>query len=703
MTVEAPRRRRLVFEMAKRPDLQGMRAVAVLAVFADHLLGWPAGGFLGVDVFFVLSGFFITGLLLKERSYTGEVSFRNFYIRRVRRIIPSALLVLAGTVVGAFLLFPAARAKSTLLDALYAAIFASNFRFEAVGADYFAQGLPPSPIQHYWSLSIEEQFYFVWPLLLVILFAATRKIYRRGNLAARQWGLFTPMALIVAASFGWALWLSSSDPNAAYFSTFTRVWELGVGALLAIAGPWLARIPAGMRPALAYFGLGGVVVSLFVINSTSQWPAPWAALPVLSTALVVASFHGADVRAVPMLTNPVAGWFGDTSYTLYLWHWPVIVLLLAVIPEGGLFYVLAAAISLGLTALTYHFYENPIRDSNWLNGRRRIRRGTYKGMELSRWGLIGVVVAATFIVSILYIHQVDRTAGDREAIAAAQDDEISATSFEEANPCFGAPAMVTEGCTLFNPDENLVPGVDNLAADRRGQLECYRTAAEPDTLKVCQFGYTGPDATPIALVGDSHAAALLPALIPTLKENKWRLTTYTGVGCAWAYPAVEGCRGLLPQIQTALVAQRYELVITTNQNRRQLTPRGHQVAWEPVLNAGIRIAAVADNPAATEESMACLTRIGGGDLGDCGTPRSDAFPIPDTLTAAARSTPAVTLIDFSKYYCTAERCPSIIGNAIVYRDASDLHKNSHLTATFARTLAPALQDGLLRAFESTSR
>ena len=200
-----------------------MRAVAVLAVFADHLFAWPSGGFVGVDVFFVLSGFFITGMLIRERNETGTISFKNFYTRRVRRIIPSALLVLFVTVVFSYILFPAVRAKETLVDALWAALFAANVHFERVGTDYFQEGQPPSPLQHYWSLSIEEQFYFVWPLLLLGIYLWTRKSSHRGSSNVRQIALATSMAIIVAASFIWAVTQSASNPSSAYFSSFTRV------------------------------------------------------------------------------------------------------------------------------------------------------------------------------------------------------------------------------------------------------------------------------------------------------------------------------------------------------------------------------------------------------------------------------------------------------------------------------------------------
>ena len=299
-----------------------MRAFAVLAVFADHLFGWPSGGFVGVDIFFVLSGFFISGLLIRERTATGKLSFQNFYVRRVKRILPSAVLVLTGTVVGSYVLFPAMRAKETLLDALYSTVFAANLRFEAVGADYFQRDQPPSPLQHYWSLSIEEQFYFVWPLVIVVIFATTRGLRRSWHSSARLWALFGAMAAMIAASFGWAMFLSATDPNDAYFSTFAPVWELGTGALIAIAGPWLARMPTAIHAMACVYRLAGVLASLFLFNSTLRFPAPWAAMPILSTALVVVSFHGAEVRWMFPLTNALARYIGDISYTLYLWHWP---------------------------------------------------------------------------------------------------------------------------------------------------------------------------------------------------------------------------------------------------------------------------------------------------------------------------------------------------------------------------------------------
>ncbi|MCH9730104.1 MAG: acyltransferase [Actinomycetia bacterium] len=691
-----------MYAPGKRRDLQGMRAFAVLVVFANHLFEWPRGGFVGVDVFFVLSGFFITGLLLREHTANGELSFKNFYMRRAKRIIPSALLVLAVTVIGGYLLFPAVRAKDTLVDALYAAVFGANIHFQAIGADYFQQNRQPSPIQHYWSLSIEEQFYFVWPALLVLMFALTRRWSRTRWV--QQWGLFAAMALVVAASFSWAMYLTASDVNAAYFSTFTRVWELGVGALVAICGPWLFRIPDPIRPVLAYVGLAGVAASLFLIDGTAQFPAPWAALPVASTALVVASFHGGTVRAMPMLTNPVARWFGDTSYTLYLWHWPVIILLLAVLPTGVTFYVAAVVLSIGLTALTYHYYEDPIRKSGWLT-ESKLNPGT--------WGVAAASMAVIVVASILEIDSRERLAQiKRETQQEAQYAAITAPpppgpAVEESSadtiapltsplpgngPCFGAPAMLDTACILRNPDEPLTPSIDTFTDDRtpREIARCW-SEKHAKTFVACTQGYSGADATRVALVGDSHAAGLMVALTPYLEVMKWQLTIYTGWGCAWKTPAQEECRDALTEMQRRMLADPYDIIVTTSARRQNAGrhPAHYADAWKPVADAGSRIAVIGDNPEIGERALACMTRANfSGQAGECDVPRREALAMPDPLIAAAGMVPGATVIDLTQYFCGAEQCPVIIGDVIVYWDAN------HPTATYMRTLAPAIVDGI---------
>ncbi|OKH74705.1 hypothetical protein EB72_15460 [Mycobacterium sp. SWH-M1] len=697
VTVE-PRRLATKRELATahhRADLQGLRAVAVLAVFSDHLFGWPAGGFVGVDVFFVLSGFLITGMLLRERTTTHEVSFRHFYVRRAKRILPSALLVLTVTVLCAHLVFPAGRAKQTFVDALYAAVFSANFRFEALGADYFQQNLPPSPIQHYWSLSVEEQFYFVWPALLVGIFALTRGRRRRirPHSVRRCW-LLGSMLAIVALSFWWALHLSASDPNAAYFSSLTRVWELGVGAVVAIAAPWLAGTKLSARIALSYTGLTGIVCAVAFIDGNDQFPAPWAALPVVSSALIVASFVGAPPVRVPLFTNAVARYVGDTSYTLYLWHWPVIILLDSVMDRTPAYFGSAVALSAVLTAVTYHFYENPIRKSEWLSETTGSRYRPAKRLGDGAWGLVGATAAAVVVMSILWINAADRQALVRKEIEAALavDTPVAELTPSEADLCVGALAMSDSKCRLWDPNLPIRPSADQIFDDLPVEASrCYTPSYQ--NMLTCDFGDMSDGSKRIALVGDSHATFLIPAIRPLLNSNKWRLTTFTGHECMLMEPLHGGCERAMKEVRAALLKDRFDLILVTNFNNNQ-DPVAFRRAWDPLVAAGKRLAVIADNPQTSKEALSCVarTKVGGSaNLGVCGVAASAAFPNPDPLIVAARSMPTTGVIDLRSYYCAADRCPSIIGNVAVYRDTN------HITATYSKSLARPMEQSLRNA------
>lgn len=221
-----------------RADIQGLRAVAVLLVIADHYIHRPTGGFIGVDVFFVISGFLITGHLFREAERDGRISFKKFYGKRARRILPAALTVTIITIAVAFTAFTTSRAQTIATDGLWATLFSANWRFIAVGTDYMHMDDAVSPLQHYWSLSIEEQFYFVWPFIMVlaIMLAGKRAQGAALKITTRRNALIA-IGIIVAASFAWAMWETTTRPTWAYFSTFSRAWELGLGAMLAISTP----------------------------------------------------------------------------------------------------------------------------------------------------------------------------------------------------------------------------------------------------------------------------------------------------------------------------------------------------------------------------------------------------------------------------------------------------------------------------------
>lgn len=680
-----------------RPDIQGLRAVAVIAVLLDHLFGWPTGGFVGVDIFFVISGFLITGLLLREYQRTGTISFRRFYERRVKRILPASVLVLFVTVVTASLVLPATRAKSTVVDAIWSFFFAGNWRFAATGTDYFQEGTLLSPLQHFWSLGVEEQFYLVWPwLMLAILVTMARA--RTGPAESRR-VIAAAMVVIILVSGAWALHQSSTDETWAYFSTFTRAWELGIGALLAVAAPLLGRIPAGVRPLLAWTGSAGMLASiLWVSAENGGFPAPWAAFPVFSVALVIAAGTGAEVRGLWPLTNPVSRYIGDISFSLYLWHWPVIVLLVAVVPsEGPLYVLLALVLSFGLSSAGYHLVENPLRRVRWFGWRREHATGRPKPspQRISVAVALMVVAALGISVSLVSIRggvtdPADAVGeeGDQRKVSALMDRCLGAASLETGADCDGVLG------------DGLWPSVDSFATEVGGSFQCWRER-DGKAFPECDLGAAEGEYR-VALRGDSHAASLLPAIEPIAESQGWELDVFTGWGCHWyVHDEGDNCQGPLEQAQAAmLTGEPYDAVIVSSSRYDTVRPVGerrerYEQAWAPVAERGTKIIVVADAPASTDAALECLTRVGFNPQDQrCGTSAEEAFALVDPLPEVASRIEGAEVIDLREYFCRDGFCPAVIGNAVVYRDSK-----AHLTATYMRSLEPMLRERLVPAVQ----
>jgi peptidoglycan/LPS O-acetylase OafA/YrhL len=251
-----------------RPDVEGLRAVAVLLVVFYHAnVPKVTGGFVGVDVFFVISGFVITGLLLREHRSTARTSILNFYARRFRRILPAATLVILVVVSASYLALGQVSGNTVADDGRWAAVFLSNFHFEAVGTNYFTAKLPPSPLQNFWSLSVEEQFYVVYPTLFLV-------VARLKGRLSLQVKMAIVLVMVIVASYWLSVVQTASQPTAAYFSPFTRAWELALGALVAVATPWLKRIPAPGAALLTWAGLRSPAISVTVHNSPALTGEP---------------------------------------------------------------------------------------------------------------------------------------------------------------------------------------------------------------------------------------------------------------------------------------------------------------------------------------------------------------------------------------------------------------------------------------------
>ena len=364
-----------------RLDLQGLRAAAILVVFTHHLWGQPNGGFVGIDIFLVLSGYLVTAALLRGGKHSKTMAVGHFFWGRVLRILPAAIVVLLLTYVAALLVFPQSRAEQVGVDALLAAVFAANWHFAFLGAAPFASPISASPLQHFWALSVGEQFWLVWPVL--ILAAAMIAAALAWSQARRTALVAATAGVLVVASLAWSLYSTASTPDWAYFNTFARVWELGVGALLATAAGLLARTPASVNPLLSWAGVAAIGASVVLIGETTVgYPAPWALLPVAGAALVIAAGVGGEPQFQPLLRNRVSTYLGDIAFALFLVHWPVIVLLSAVMHSNIYFYASALCLSFGLALLLHHLVEKPMRHAS----RERIR----DGMRAMEQGLLHI-------------------------------------------------------------------------------------------------------------------------------------------------------------------------------------------------------------------------------------------------------------------------------------------------------------------------
>jgi peptidoglycan/LPS O-acetylase OafA/YrhL len=350
-----------------RPDVQGLRAIAVSLVVLYHA-GVPGvgGGFVGVDVFFVISGYVITSLLLRERHKNGRTSLRNFYARRARRILPAATVVIVGTTVASFYYLGFIAGGQVASDASTAALFVSNFHFMHLGTDYASAQVPPSPLQNFWSLAVEEQFYLVYPAIFIFVTKMIRRISFEVKLAA-------VLSLIIIASLTWSIIETRSNPAAAYFSPFTRAWELAVGALTAVMSPHIRYFyRQHISIFLTWFGIGTVFYSAVKFNNNTAFPGFAAAVPVFGTAIVILA--GTSVPrfgAETLLSLKPLQWLGAVSYGLYLTHWPIFVINAerTSSTQSLGFNLLLAAVALGACIAIYWAIEMPIRRGRFLTQR----------------------------------------------------------------------------------------------------------------------------------------------------------------------------------------------------------------------------------------------------------------------------------------------------------------------------------------------
>ena len=684
-----------------RSDIEGLRAVAVLAVVLFHA-GVPGvgGGFIGVDVFFVVSGFLITGLLWREASGTGTVRLARFYGARARRLLPAAVTVLVATCVASAVLLPPLQVRSVIGDGIASALYAGNYRFAIQGTDYLSADAPPSPVQHYWSLGVEEQFYLLWPALIIgTAWLLARLARRAGTAATRSVAPYLlVLAVLAAVSFMISLSWTETLPSWAFFSLPTRAWELAVGGLVALtAGAW-RKLPGPSAAVVGWGGLALIVVTCTQVGDATPYPGTTALLPVLGTALVIgAGCATSDLGVGHFLSKPAMRSIGRLSYSWYLWHWPVLLLAPALFGQSlGLAGRLAmAAVSFGLAILTLHLIENPVRFAPSL--KRSSRRSLAVGGALTAVAVcVGLV-----LMTVRPVPVGQGTAAAPVRPAAPKEPSAQAPpSLSVRDQLLAAIAKSTEPGPV---PTNLTPALDAIAKPDvfvNGCVLSWKDVEQPE----CVSGDPGASTT-VALVGDSHAAMWQPAMESIAQQRHWRLITMSKVTCPLMDLPINSpylgrefteCEQWRADMMARLEAERPRVVVL-DMSRRYGADFGftsYDQAWLNGLTvlvhrlhdtgAGVLVLGPVPDPHSTVPTCVSAHM---DDASACSSARPEGLN-ETGIAAEAVATKAGggQYAELSDLFCTTDRCPVIVGDTLVFRD------DNHVTTEYTQVLGPVLGD-----------
>ncbi len=683
-----------------RPDIEGLRAVAVLAVVLFHAdIPGITGGYIGVDVFFVISGFLITGLLWREANTTGTIKLHNFYGARARRLLPASATVGIITMIASVLVLPPLQVPAVLQDGIASALYVGNVLFTVRNIDYFGDHLTVSPFQHYWSLGVEEQFYLVWAPLFLITAWLTRLIGRRKNANAAfsdettgrrtQRQYLVILALIAAMSFALSLLGSYLVPAAAFFSLPTRAWQLALGGVLALTARHWSRLPRRAASMIGWLGLGMILLSCVWLTAGTVYPGFAALLPTIGAVLVV----GAGCATPSQGGGRLLGWaplqaIGRISYSWYLWHWPVLILAPALFGHAlGLPARLAAAVLSAILAwLTMRYLEDPLRFAP------KIRR--------SGWGSLGLGVLSTAIavsVGLALTNAVPSSAGHG---APAKPLIVTAGSVEQTFA--QVQAGIERSVDLEAVPANLDPPLA-LAGPDPSCILMDKDLQQPE----CASGDV-KSTTTVALIGDSHAAMWDPGFQQIAGQRRWRLEMLAKEGCPlvdvpiaqhlgsiverfrhceqWRSQVLERMRSERPRLVIVSVSRAYNTASWqpgfTTYDSAWLGSLGHLV--RQLRDTGAQVLVLGPIPNPRSVVPICLSAHL-DDATACSPSREVAVNDAGIAAEAAATTAAGgEYADLTALFCTARRCPVIIGNTLVYFDSN------HLAPQYSRVLAPVL-------------
>ncbi len=657
-----------------RPEIQGLRALAIGMVVIYHVWVNRVSG--GVDVFFLTSGFLVHGQLVRAATGRG-IELGRLWNRMVRRLFPAVLTVLAAVVVLCVVLLPETRWNITIRQILASAMFMENWQLIADQTDYFTDTSAASVVQNYWSLSIQGQFFLFWPVFIGAVALLARKTGRDVVFA-----LTVATSLAFAASLCFSIALTSADQPTAYFHSLTRVWEFALGGLVALLIDKIA-IRRWLRVWLGWLGVVGLLTCGAILTVGSVFPGYAALWPTLcAVAIIVAGSTDSRWGADRWLASAPADYLGRLSFSLYLWHWPILVLYLTVRGQaevglrGGL---LVIGLSLLLSMLTLHLVEDPVRTS--ASG-QRARSGSLR-------------VAAAGLVPVLAL-----TGGF--ALLSAERGTYLLVADDPDYP--GALAMLPGFNYTGTASVALIPPLVSLPQDFAYiDPDGCQPSEYLDSLVICASEGTDVAARTIVIVGDSHAQQYLAALTPIAERRGWNLMIMVRGACQFTTESElindadrEFCQAWNRAAMREIADLDPDAVLTigtrdVRTDREERTPDGYVEQWAALDELGIPVLAVRDNPRFDAPPARCVERLGLGP--QCETPRARLYAERAPLTARADVPDNVVFLDFTDLICTPVICPPVIGNVLVYLDAN------HLSATYLATMSPMVERAILEPLD----
>ncbi|KIL50855.1 acyltransferase family protein [Jeotgalibacillus campisalis] len=672
-----------------RVELEGLRAVAAILVAIYHIWFNRVSG--GVDVFFVVSGFLITTSLLSMYNRKGRILYFSYVVKLLKRLLPTAWIIGVITFVASLFLLPLFTRYQVLSEFIASSFYFQNWRLAIDAVDYLAQNNSASPYQHFWALSIQFQFYLLW-LILFSIAVSLRKIVKIDMKKV----LIPTISIVILASLTYSIYLTSVNQPVAYYHTFTRVWEFGIGGILSLTIHKIS-IKKSLAWIMGWMGLFGLLSGGILFQVSSVFPGYAALWPVLSAVfIIVAGNHAEHFSAYKVLSWKPLVKFGGISYAFYLWHWPLLIFYYAYFDVeqvsiiNGLLIMTVAAV---FAYLTIRLIEKPIRT-----------------IEIPVWKTASTILAMSILLIVsAQLYQNNLLEQDEtESVSGSLDVVMEDIVVEDADIPSHPGALIKfytddlQGDEGF--EESYLPRLDNASQDRADIYpdSCILGGGTTD-VRVCEYGEVENYTKTIALVGGSHAAHWQPMLSEVVKDENIRIQTYLKGNCRFT-TKVESkfteCNDWFANVMQALVDDKPDLIFSVGDAGKKdehfdTVPEGFIDAWEFFDSQDIPLFLVRDTPWYGQSVLNCIND-NPENPEECKEDRDEVIRDPSPYSLVESFPDNVTTMDLTDYFCDEDYCYYVVGNIITHFDSN------HITATFSRTFAPIMKDEIMEALEGTS-